>query len=183
MSIFCHFCFIFYFYFYKVISEELPDWQRRVQPCFETLKRGVFTLLEMINIAHFCLFTFDSNFSPSFDINKSNNLFLTPNTLAFLTKCDANKALASRCDPSQRHVYMWEKISLRELEGVQMVMAMKASRCFTTRVTGSHGSSHFIACYKITGGHTTLISHQTSRSHAISFIQQGKPMEVRWMIL
>ena len=37
-------------------------------------------------------------------------------------------------------------------------------------VTGSHGfTSHFIACYKITGGHTPWISHQTSRSHAISF--------------
>ena len=47
---------------------------------------------------------------------------------------------------------------------------------FTTR-----GSSHFTACYKITGGHRTLISHQTSRSHAISVIQQGKQTAVRWM--
>ena len=51
------------------------------------------------------------------------------------------------------------------------------------RVTGSHGfTSHFIACYKITGGHTSLISHQTSRSHAISFIQQGSPTAVMYIV-
>ena len=55
---------------------------------------------------------------------------------------------------------------------------------FTTRrrVTGSDGfTSHFTACYKITGGHTTLISHQTSRSHAIPFIQQGSPTAVMFI--
>ena len=70
----------------------------------------------------------------------------------------------------------------RRVTGSHFIARVTGSH-FIARVTGSPGSSHFIACYKITGGHTTLISHQTSRSHAISFKQQGSPTAIRYITI
>ena len=54
----------------------------------------------------------------------------------------------------------------------RMMAGMWISRFCHGRVTGSLGWK-FIACYKITGGHTTLIAqNQTLRSHASSLIQR-----------
>ena len=98
--------------------------------------------------------------STSFGINIHDNLFLTSSNsgIKYENASDANS-----------HWQLGEAF-FREADVADgQWRPAGALQGFTGRVTGSHGFSHFIACYKITGGHTPRISHQTSRSHAISF--------------
>ena len=104
--------------------------------------------------------------------------FLDTRHFGILSRMRRNKS--TRCDPSQRHA--WEKWRMEKQMGAMSEGGSARCRVLQGGVTGSHGfTSHFIACYKITGGHRTLISHQTSSSHAISFIRQGSPTAVMYV--